>query len=751
MAQFQNNIASKRTVDVASRKREKFDLHHTVATTMPFGYCQPIHTYKMIPNSKHNVSVKSLVRFTPMVAPTSSGRVSMKMWHKFVGVSDLYRNHASLLTQQPIAVASGLKVMSKLPHIKHCNLSSLVLTGCSFSIYERVTGGNPESWGIPKTQNEAQNTANFIASKVSNPFVSATSAGTSFAARYSDYVAGYSNYAVKLRLFSNSFENTNIPTANKNSLANSAFNWNLGAGKYVEIGDCDYVFERQFDDNGTTRTFAIAVNLSDYGKRLQSVLVGLGYGVDFNSQRNVDLTRFLAYYKAYYDTFGLCLYMNWESTSTMQFCRCWENGDTNFAPVSVGAGTLDNLFVLVVNEIVGAFVTDPVDYISSHRKTDAVGVSDLGFVQNIVVASPNSANPYGAFTQDSNPENEPAGLKTTTNAIFINQVTHTQVDADLLKLLYKSINRQTVAGRRIAELLRAAGYGAFVDNMHSSFIGMTEVDIDVSDINATADSSNAVTGNNSVLGEVAGKGVGYNKNWHKDNVTYETDEFGYWITLCACVPDAGYSQGNDLTVYDVDKFGQYSLEFDAQGYELSPKSLVVSGADWNIEGQNDSDVAFGLTPRFTRYKFAHNILNGDFKRRSTRAAFLPYTLDRFIQVNDGVVTLKDDTPSGFTGYLIRKTSRTSELPVAGNAWRYVNRYPWLATFERIFTYFAPMQYIDYNNSADLSRYFYCAQTSDNIMLFALVNDDCYAPMLSVGDSFGTTDDNDGKGTPMAQA
>ena len=67
MAQFQNNIASKRTVDVASRKREKFDLHHTVVTTMPFGYCQPIHTYKMIPNSKHNVSVKSLVRFTPMV------------------------------------------------------------------------------------------------------------------------------------------------------------------------------------------------------------------------------------------------------------------------------------------------------------------------------------------------------------------------------------------------------------------------------------------------------------------------------------------------------------------------------------------------------------------------------------------------------------------------------------------------------------------------------------------------------------
>lgn len=750
---FQNNLASKRTVDIPHRKREKFDLHHTVATTMPFGFCQPIHTYKMIPNSKHNVSIKSLVRLTPMVAPTSSGRITMKMWHKFVGCSDLYRNFASMMTAQPIAVPSGLKVMSKLPMIKHFDLSCLVLVGCRFSIYERVFGGSgnfSETWKILKNTSDINNAVTFINSKVSYNFVASSTAGANFSARFGDY-SSISNYAIRLSLFSGTMSTAYVPTANKNSLADSAFRKN-NSTDYVDIGHCDYVFERDWDDNGTTRTFAFAVNLSDYGKRLQSILVGLGYGVDFNSQKLIDLTRFFAFYKAYYDTFGLCLYMNWESTSVMQFCRCWENGDTNFANVTLSSnGVLNDLFVLCVNEVVSAFVTDAVDYVSSHRKSDSVGVSDLGFVQNIVVASPNSALPYGAFSQDANPENEPAAVKTSTNAIFINQVSHTQVDADLLKLLYKSINRQTVAGRRIAELLRAAGYGSYVDNMHSSFIGMTEVDIDVSDINATADSSNNVTGNNSVLGEVAGKGVGFNQKWSKDNVQYETDEFGYWITLCACVPDSGYCQGVDLTIYDVDKFGQYAEEYDSLGYELSPKSLVVSGADWNIEGDNAADASFGLTTRFSRYKFSRNIVNGDFKRRSRRDAFLPYTVDKFIQVNDGFVSKIDDSAANYTQYNIRKTSRTSDLPIAGNAWRFVNRYPWLANFERIFTYFDPERTLDYNSTSDLSRYFYCASTEDNIMLFAFVNDDGYAPMLPTADSFGTTDDNDGHGVAMSQA
>lgn len=750
---FQNNIASKRIVDVPHRKREKFDLHHTVSTTMPFGFCQPIHHYKMIPDSKHVVSIKSLVRATPMVAPTSSGRVTMKYWNKFVGMSDLFRNHASFLTASPVGVASGLKTFSKLPHIEHRYLSMLVLTGCSFSIYRRITGGSglvSEAWGLAKTQSEVTSMETLILANVPSAMVQSTSAGNDFTARYGDFVA-IGNYAVKADLFSTQFPGVRIPVANK-YLTDSAFNYQLGANNYVDIGNCDYVFERTMNDNGAVATVGIAVNLSDFGKRLQSVLIGLGYGIDFNSQKLVDLSRLLAYYKAYWDTFGLCQYMNWEATNVFSFCRKYENGDNSFAPVTLtGLGALDTLFVKCVTDVASTYVTDQVDYISAHRKTDAVGVSELGFLEHIVVASPNAAQPYGAFNQDANPETMPSNVKTTTNAIFINQVTHTQVDADLLKTLAKSINLQTVAGRRLVELLRAAGQGAYIDNMHSSFIGMTSVDMDVSDINATADGTNSVTGNNSVLGETVGKGLGYNKDWHKFTFTYETDEFGYWITLAACVPDSGYCQGVDLTIYDVDRYGQYRQDFDSLGFELSPKSLVVSGADWSIDGDNGSDASFGLIPRFTRYKFSQNILNGDFRRRSRRSAFLPYTLEKFIQVNDAFVVRTDDTNANFTAFFVRKTSRTSDLPIAGNAWRFINRYPWLANFERIFTYYNPDRTLDYNNSSDLARYFYCAQTEDNIMLFGLVNDDGYAPMLPTSDSFSTTDDNDGKGVAMSQA
>lgn len=750
---FQNNVASKRTVEVAGRKHEKFDLHHTVCTTMPFGFCQPIHHFKMIPNSKHTVSIKSLIRATPMVAPTSSGRVTLKLWNKFVGMSDLFRNHASFLTNQPVAVPSGLKIMNKLPSIKHRHLSMLVLTGCKFSVYQRVSGGSgvfSEIWGLPKTQSEANALYSIISGVVSSPFLQASNAGTDFANRYADFVAT-GNYAFKANLFNTGFQSVNLPTANKNSIVDSAFNYSLGANNYVDIGNCDYVFERDYTTGGTTYKLGFAVNLSDYGKRLQSILVGLGYGVDFNSDRDIDLSRLFAYYKAYWDTFGLCEYMNWESTNVSLFCRKYENGDNGFANLTMYGGTLNDLFVKCVNDICATYVTDQVDYITAHRKSDAVGVSDLGFLSNIVVAGANSGQAYGAFGQDSNPENEPANVKTTTNTIFINQVTHTQVDADLLKVLAKSINLQTVAGRRLVELLRAAGQGAYIDNMHSSFIGMTEVDMDVSDINATADGTNSVTGNNSVLGEVVGKGIGFNPKWSKDSFTYETDEFGYWITLCAAVPDSGYCQGVDLTIYDVDRFGQYRADFDGLGYEISPTSVLVSGADWSIDGDNGSDAPFGVIPRFTRYKFGQNVLNGDFRRRSRRSAFLPFTLDKFIQVNDAVVTKVETSASAYDAFYIRKTSRTTQLPIAGNAWRYINRYPWLCNFERIFTYYNPERTIDYNSLSDLSRYFYCAQTEDNIMYFGLVNDDAWAPMLPVADSFGTTEDNDGKGTAMSQA
>lgn len=401
------------------------------------------------------------------------------------------------------------------------------------------------------------------------------------------------------------------------------------------------------------------------------------------------------------------------------------------------------------------YVTDSVDYISAHRKTDVVGVSDLGFVQNIVVAPPNAGQTNGAFNGVLSPDVESSTVTGTTYAVYINQLTHTQVDADLLKLLYKSINRQTVAGRRIEELLRAGGYGAYVDQMKSSFIGMATVDIDISDVNATADSTNSVTGSNSVVGETVGKGVGFNQKWHNDIFTYETDEFGFWIALAAAVPSADYVQGADQTVYDLERFDQYQQEYDSLGYEVQNRSVVKVGQDFVDGGDTDSrsNTPFGLVPRFLRYKFGRSFIGGNFTRRSSRQAYLPYVLCRWLHTDDFVQTGVVVPSAQGDKYTMALTQSISDTPIAGNSWRFINRFPWLANFERIFNAGA-----DYGMSMFIAGvlrsfgdWFYLNQSEENIQYFSVFYDDCYAPMLPVEDSWSTTDDNNGKGSPMSQA
>lgn len=752
--------ASLRVVDTANRRKSKFNFTHSATTSFGFGVLKPVHCVKMIPGAKHVVNSKTLVRFDPMAAPTSQGTSTLKIWHKFVGMSDLFRNFGAYLVNQPYGAADGTtKRMDYLPRIRHRFLSALTLIGCRFTIYEYDSNNVAAPWTLYKQSGDASSVEGFLNGVLSGDTLRTVSAlGSPFSDHFPDYNSASAcalNVWMFMRRPSVSTPSFWLPCYNSNNLATSAFGY--GVSDPVNIAKCDKVFYNSFTQGGQTRRFAFAVNFSDYGKRIMDILDGLGYGVDYQSEQLVDLSRLFACYKAYYDSFGLSQYFNYESSGCNRFLRRYEMNSTQYE-LNLWNGLSDSLVTLFyefLSELSGMFVTESVDYISAHRKTDAVGVSDIGFVNNIVVAPPNAGNPNGAFSQVGNPDNEPVNVTGTTYAVYINQLTHTQVDADLLKLLYKSINRQTVAGRRIEELLRAGGYGAYVDEMKSSFIGMATVDIDISDVNATADSTNSVTGKNSQLGEVVGKGIGFRKEWKKDTFSYESDEFGYWIALAACVPSADYVQGNDQTVYDIDRYDQYNVEYDSLGYEVHNRSVVKSGQDFvdATKTSSDSDSPFGLVPRYLRYKFARSFIGGNFDRRSRRNAYLPYILCRWLHTDDFVQTGPVQSSSQYDRYVMTLTQTLADTPIAGNAWRYLNKYPWLANFERIFS-----AGNDYGLSMFIAGvlrsfgdWYYLNQTEEDIQFFSVFYDDCYAPMLAVEDSWSTTDDNDGKGSPMSQA
>lgn len=755
---MQNNTAfSKINIDSGNAKKEKFGLSHSVNTTASFGECQPAQVRLLVPNSKTVAGVESLVRLAPMVSPTF-GDMRLKTWHHFVGMSDLLRSFTKFVTQEPYGVVGSVRKQLALPKMRLKDLSTLCLIGARVSVYikdEESSSLESDSYLFPKADNpRAQAFANYLALEHYTNFID-----------YEDSrFPGYSGPMFAPSMLDPSLKTNLMPLGNiVNSSdgspldifdhpADSTNPYNQ-TWEVVSLQGADLVFSRTFHLVGVEDIeVAFAVRLSAFGKRLRKILIASGYKLNFTSPAEVNILPLFAYYKAYFDSFGLCLYQNYESTNANVLLTSYDMGNS-----LIDMGNAQ--FMRFIQDLGSCFVTDEQDFISAHQKTDAVSPSQIGFVNNIVVApNYNGQDLTPAEGQDSTLDNEPNGVKAYTNHIFINRVNHTEVDSQLLKRLYKVTNRNTIAGRRIAELLRAAGYGKYVDEQKSSFIGYTEVRIDVSDINATADSTNAVTQRGSTLGQYVGKGVGYDKDAANKTFTFENDEFGYWVTMFAIVPNSGYCQGVDPLLYDTDKFDMYDREMDGLGMEFSRKSVVSGAEDWHMEitdgNYNAFDESFGLVPRMTRYKVAHNVLNGDFSLRGTRDSYLPFTLDKFIEINDKFVEVVEND-QGNTRYNAIAKAYEHNLPLAGNAWRYNSRYPWLNNFERIFTSFVKDESVgsiyselDGGVYANLPVYELTYNQYDSFIIQSAFVMNTYAPMLAISDSYGTTDDNDGHGDIM---
>ena len=696
MSQF-----SKVTVDSASRKRSPFPLGGKLSTSFQFGEVAPIHCRYLTPNSSSSVNVRSLVRLDPMVAPTSQGVIKCKQWHSFVGMSDLFRHWSAYQTGKSIAGSNGTIAFNKLPHMRLCDLSLFTLVGAKITPY--VLGDDDgvatKSW-IYLTDVDEIGVYYDKLRAAYGTMLSDTSSDATFEAMFPNFTLQNACYHFNPRAIGLNVTGSGdvwLPLGNAGSPTSGVTLWK---GAFVDIAHCDKVFYSQFTQDDETYKFAWAVNFSNYGRRIANILDVLGFGVDYANTDLVDVTRLFAYYLAYFGSFGLTKYTNYEQSNCNHFLKAYENGGNDFSPIDwseeIGpvyfgdSNYLNVRFVRFMTDLVTGYVTESVDYISSHRKTDVICNNELGWVQNIVVAPDNVSYTNGAFSQSNTPN--PSATKSSTNSVFINKVSHTQVDAQILQILWKNTNRQSVAGQELEKLLRAGGYGAYCDQQQSHFLGYVEFDIDVSDINATSDSVNTVTGKNSTLGQYVGKGIGTNgEDTVGKTFKYDTDETGYWITLCAIVPDSDYCQGNDQTIYDIERTDQYQREFDSQGYELQRKSVVKIGADVCMPMvTSSSQDSFGYVPRMMRYKVGRSCLAGNFRRRSTRIQYLPFVLSRWLDVDDAYESKAPEDVENGKKYWLTDLQSLADVPIAGDAWRYINLYPWLANFERIFAFDKPV-------------------------------------------------------------
>lgn len=805
------NKQSKIKVNKSGFNRSRFNWSHDVNTTFTWGEIQPTQCKLLIPNSKTTMKTEELIRLAPMVAPTF-GRVKYKTFNQFVSIGEIFPNFDAMMAQEPKSTAYGTKKPVELPSVMLGQLSTWVLQGSRATIYWVPTSLNAtdaaaaavagkyithyKKWtlGTGWTYDTEQDTIYSVLTdatvgpfaRVTNPYnpvsLNLPNVGSrvvmypklmdcAWNSVYGAVGSTYNQYRIVTGLGSV----RDLFPVDRSYIPNQAIdddNLKLNDSlREVTLESADYVIEFTVTLSGTKYYFALAIECSDFGKRLRKVFQGCGYQVDFTSTKYVSILPLIAQYKAYFDVFGLQLYQGWETTYCAQLIKYIENNfrdkleiqDTGFASMPSGVYpnvTQERLFVqFIIQELASEFYTDNVDYISAHISNIAVSptVDPSGFIS--VTSSgtnQNAANVDNAtiVASDGTAYNQNEHGSTVIGAYghaFIDQVQHGQVDADLLMRIYRWTNRNTLLGREIAKILRAQGLGKYVDECKSNFIGSTDSLITISDVVSMADTATGNNGQGALLGEYGGKGLQYLSN---GVLEFENDEYGYWITLATIVPEAGYTQGLDPTLSCLDKFSLYNADFDAIGMELTPKDVIV-GSRSLIPMTPDASghESFGFIPRYSKFKVAQNLVNGDFNRHGKRNVYLPYTLDKQLYVNDFKVQgekYNQATGGNFSNNVVQlnRSVTNYNLPVAGNIWRMPTKYSWLGNFNRIFANVGEREDEDSIQMAgtDNDQYIvgFSDYNDDNFLSHAIYDVQCYAPMKPIEDSYGLDDVNPDK-------
>lgn len=738
----------------SSLKRERFNMSHDVNTTSEFGAVQPLMCKCIVPNTKSVLDTRSLTRLAPMVAP-AFGRVKLKIWHEFVSCADVCKSFDSVMSQQPTyrGGVNNALVETVLPWLTLRSLSSLVLAGARMTIYygDYTAGVSNYSLKSAKSTNGSFSDADFL-----NAYQKAVNNinGFNLTGRTADSITE-NNLLINHWCFGNNVLGLCNPNTFWIPLSNAVgtgsqhiaydFSYNYDSNGIllnnpVSLASADLVYEII---DGTKR-YAYAFRLSDFGKRLRKILIGCGYQIDLKSETRVSLLPLFAYYKAYWNLFGLTQWQNWETTHLcrlIEFLYSWDVADirSGLNSSSVGAN-LAALFGHFINDLGQCFYNDSADFVSAHLPSTAVSPttpSNFEFV-DVIANQDNVTEINSQGTADGVPASAANGHS------FISTLEHGYLDEEYLKKLYRWTNRNTIIGRKIREVMRAQGLGKYMDAQKTDFIGYTDDIITISDVVSTADTDFG-NGSGKLLGEYGGRGLGFTQS---KTFSYENEEFGYWITLCAIVPESGYMQQLDKSVTAVSKFQFPNPDFDSMGFEANKKQLVQGSSDWSTPNDGSLDSTFGFAPRYFAWKFATNVNNGDITLRSERDTYLPYTLDKFIPVNDRVCEQTNaNDPSVFA---CNKGIDAQSLPDALfiNLYRSIGKYAWFGNYDRIFANNTDLErnkdvFTEWSGDTwSISLFPYFVRTSENFLIHNILNYQMYAPMLAVEDSFETHDEDE---------
>lgn len=620
-------------------------------TTMDFGFLQPLLSQYMLPKSTIKVDSKQLVRLAPMPTP-SFARMYLQNYARFVKMTDVVPYYESLLSGISFTTSSGTTVKPvRMPVTTNSFLLWFLLTMSRCTVYERYVL-NPNKppleygWRPIKFVNDV----------------------------HVDWVR---NLLLKRFSFDASLTIDRLPTL----VALDDF--------VISPMQADYILQANYVDDARDGQYMLCFEFSSDAKHIRKQFVGLGYSLNGEDNKPVSIAPLLAYYKAYYDYFGLTREKQFEQTTCFRVIGLIWDYYTSFYQLDDTVISVNlSVFISFLSEFASLYYTDASSYIAAHRSlplNDAkIPNIDTGRYSLSEYMSDSSSKYYISENSYGVPDISATPGRSTWLSI------------DLLRRLSRFVSKDSVIGKRLSDWVKVhygsdVSFTLFQDSFNISE-WRTAIDIDdVFSTSETADVGNKNKGD--YLGAYAGKGIGFGKG----GFTFKAPTHGFVFVMSCIVPITNIFQGNDPTLYAIDNDTIPHPEFDALGYEFTPKGVFLS--DNFLLGSTDdlglTRKGFGWVPRYTGFKVKKNIVNGDMCCGYYKRDLLPYFNDRLILSHSASLTPITDDKGVETGNY-KFSIANNNVPSASTSWQQICKYGFLTNYNRLF----------YNSKSDLVDDFY---------------------------------------------
>lgn len=601
-------------------KRYTHNMSFDNNTTLPFGVVQPLMSQRLEPKAKISVNMRQLVRLAPMPVPTFA-RMYMNNEVSFVPTVDVCPYYEALVSQ--LSYSNGTKTFypTELPHTTNSYLVHKFLCDLDsayYSVYDR-NGVLVKDYSIINT------------TKIRNEFEKLF---------YSRIPAESVSYQEDFFLSSKD--------------------------NFVTCDGADYVVSLLNGGADNTTEYVFCFRLTERGRRLRSVLLGLGYSLNISDQSKVSIIPILSFYKAWYDLYYPSRDLSWTDSHAYKVIKFIEDYNVDFF-LNKGMTPYLNVFESFLSDLSQTFYVAPDDIVSVHR-------ASLSNQRQFIFPRVSSESGYLSSI---------ASERGDLPALSINDGTsigYTLFQA--LQRFTRYVNKNSVIGQRISSYV-SAHYGADVANSlfkDSNHIGSFTYPLSVDDVLSQSDTFDNTTNSGELLGAYGGKGIGFDNN----HFEFIAPTFGYFFVMSSVSTPTGYYQGNsgDLYVVNFDTVPQ--PDFDCLGFEVSPRGQFIGYngiASPEVPSSSSLSGGFGFVPRYTGLKYHKNIVSGDLSRRSTASQLSAYHLNRIItplKITQQPVDTSTATPRGNIKF------QYAPVPSASTEWRYLTKEPWLGNYNRIF-------------------------------------------------------------------